>query len=381
MTDRFRSRLTRVTRNVFAPRASNRPMSVRSEHRLRPRGSAKAWLGGALVVIVAGTLGWSWIALAFSAATYPVTRAGEAANVVIDGPFAFVSLGERGLEIVDTASGKVLEVVSPPAGSESVDDLAIADHLLFALDAHPRGHLSVFSLARSPKLKLTSRPVEVPVGPFSGVAAGGGRVIVSGGTSLMSLRSYGSDGKLGPVLAETDCGRGQPDLLMTADGSRAFVSTHRWGPYFGLTSVLVSTSPPSLTKSGSLSLDTYGFTAGGAKPASFPLETALEGNVLYVATLGGLSVVSVADPDQPTLLTTLDVGVKGVNVDVRDHVAAVVGSSPQPLLVLIDVRSPSSPRVMRSIPLPDKSRPTGVAIGATNVIVAAGNHGVLRFPM
>ena len=349
---------------------------------MRSRGSAKAWLaGGALFIIVAILLGRPWIALAYSAATYPLTRAGEAANVAVDGSFAFVSLGERGLEIVDAASGEILEIVPPPTSSESVDDLAIAGPFLFALDARPPGHLSVFSLAGSPKLKLTSAPIEVAVGPFSGVSAGGGRVIVSGGTSLLSLRSYDSEGKLGPVLAEIDCGRGQPDVLVSPDGSWAFVATHRWGPYFGLTSVRVAVSPPSMAKSGSLNLDTYGFTAGGAKPASFPLQTALEGDVLYVATLRGLTVVSIANRDRPTRLTTLDIGVKGVNVDVRNHLAAVVGSSPRPMLVLVDVRSPSSPRVVRSIPLPVGSRPTGVAIGATRVVVAAGNRGVLRFPL
>jgi hypothetical protein len=46
----------------------------------------------------------------------------------------------------------------------------------------PPGHLSVFSLARAPKLRLASAPIEVAVGPFSGLSAGGGRVIVSGGT-------------------------------------------------------------------------------------------------------------------------------------------------------------------------------------------------------
>jgi hypothetical protein len=339
------------------------------------------WLAGSVLLTVTVALGWPWIALAYSAATYPVTRAGEAANVVIDGTRAFVSLGERGLEVVDIASGKILEIVPPPASSESVDDLAIAGRFLFALDARPPGHLSVFSLAGSPWIKLASAPLEVAVGPFSGVSAGGGRVIVSGGTSLMSLRTYDSEGRLGPLLTEIDCGRGQPDILMNPDGTWAFVSTHRWGPYFGLTSVRVAVSPPSMTESGSLKLDTYGFTAGGAKPASFPIETALEEDVLYAATLRGLTVVSMAVPDHPTLLATLDIGVKGVNVDVRNHLAAVAGSSPRPTLVLIDVRSPSSPRVVRSISLPEGSRPTGVAIGATHVVVAAGNQGVLRFPL
>jgi hypothetical protein len=356
-------------------------MSIRSEHLVRPRSRALRALLLALLILGAVVLGRPWVALAYGAATYPVTGAGEAANVAIDGTRAFVSRGERGFEVVDIASGKVLEIVAPPAASESIDDLAIAGRFLFALDARPPGHLSVFSLGATPKLKLASPPVEVPVGPFSGVSAGGGRVIVSGGTSLMSLRSYDSEGKLGPVLAKIDCGRGQPDVLMSPDGSWAFVSTHRWGPYFGLTSVRVAVSPPSLEKASSLKLDTYGFTAGGAKPASFPLETALEGDVLYVATLRGLTVVSMAVPAQPTLVSNLDLGVKGVNVDVRNHLAAVVGSSPRPMLVLIDVSSPSSPRVVRSIPLPDGSRPTGVAIGAAHVVVAAGNRGVLRFPL
>lgn len=346
----------------------------------RSRRTAKAWLAGAaLVVLVAIAFGRPWIALARAAAAYPVTRSGEAANVAIDGTLAFVSLGERGFEIVDIPTGKVLEVVPPPTSSESVDDLAIAGRFLFVLDARPPGHLSVFSIAAAPKLMLTSAPVEVAVGPFSGVSAGGGRVIVSGGTSLMSLRAYDPEGKAGPLLAEIDCGRGQPDVLVSPDGSRAFVSTHRWGPYFGLTSVRVSVSPPSLTKTGSVSLDTYGFTPGGAKPASFPIETALEGDILYVATLRGLTVVSTAD--RLARLTTLDIGVKGVNVYVRNHLVAVVGSSPRPMLVLVDVRAPSAPRVVRSIPLPGGSRPTGVAISATHVVVAAGNQGVLRFPL
>ena len=353
-----------------------------SSNERRSRRAAKVWLAaGALLILAAITFGRPWIALAHAAATYPVTRSGEAVNVVIDGPLAFVSLGERGFEIVDIASGNVLEIVPPPASSESVDDLAVAGDFLFALDARPPGHLSVFSLAASPKLMLTSAPIEVAVGPFSGVSAGGGRVIVSGGTSLMSLRKYDSEGKLGPSLAEIDCGRGQPDILMSPDGNQAFVSTHRWGPYFGLTSVRVTVSPPFLTKTGSVNLDTYGFTAGGAKPASFPIETALEGEALYVATLRGLTVVSIAAPHRPTRLTTLDIGVKGVNVDVRNHLVAVVGSSPRPMLVLADVSTPSSPRVVRSIPLPNGSRPSGVAIGATHVVVAAGNQGVLRFPL
>lgn len=335
-------------------------------------------IAAAALLVVALILGRSWIALGVHAASYPVTRAGEASNVAIDGDIAYASLGERGVELIDLLSGRSLGVVPPPAGSESIDDLAIADHYLFALDARPPGHLSVFSLA-SAHPTLVSPPVDAEVGPFSGVSAAAGRVIVSGGTSLMTLRNYDGNGKLSAVVATLDCGRGQPDVLLAADGQRAFVSTHYWGPYFGLTTVAVG--PSSLVKTGALSLDTYGFTDGGAKPANFPIETALSGgDVLLLADAGGLNVISVADLRSPRTLARIDVGVKAVNVDVRDGLAAVVGSSPKPLLTLVDVSAPAIPRIVRSIPLPQGSYPTGVAIGLTHIAVACHRHGVLRFP-
>ncbi len=335
-----------------------------------------SWIAAvALLAALLFIAGRSWIALAYHALSYPTTGAGEAANVLIEGSIAYASLGDRGVEMIDVASGKVLRIVPPPAGSESIDDLAIADHFLFVLDARAPGHLSVFSLADGANPMLASPPVDVAVGPFSGVSAAAGRVIVSGGTSLMSLRPYDARGKLGNVVATIDCGRGQPDILLAPDGERAFVSTHYWGPYFGLTTVRVGRA--SLEKVGSLSLDTYGFTAGGSKPANFPIETALAGDVLLLADARGLNVISVADLKAPHLLASLDVGVKGVNVDVRDHLAAVVGSSPRPLLVLVDVAVPSSPRIVRSIPLPDGSFPTGVAIGTTRIAVASHQKGVL----
>jgi len=333
--------------------------------------------GGALLAALAITYGWPWVALAIHAYSYPVTGAQETANVVIDGATAFASRANGGFEVIDTASGRMLGRIAPPAGSESVDDVAVADGFLFALDARPPGHLSVFSIEDPSSPRLVSSPVDVAVGPFSGVSAGGGRVIVSGGTSLMSLRSYDASGKLGDVIATMDFGRGQPDVLLAPDGTRAFVSTHYWGPYFGLTTVRVASS---LTKAATVDLDTYGFTAGGAKPASFPLESALDGDVLLIADLRGLSVISVADLDAPRVVANLDLGVKAVNVDARGHLAAVVGSFPRPRLVLVDIASPAAPRVIRSIPLPEGSHPTGVAIGPAHIAVATHQQGVQLIP-
>ena len=339
----------------------------------------KTWTiaGGALAAVLAVNFGWPWVALGVHASAYPVTGASDAANVVIDGGNAFASRATRGFDVIDVASGKRIAGIAPPGGSESVDDLAVAGRFLFTLDARPPGHLSVFAIDDPARPVLVSGPVVVAVGPFSGVSAASGRVIVSGGTSLMSLRAYNAHGQLGGVVATRDFGRGQPDVLLAPDGARAFVSTHYWGPYFGLTTVRVG---DALVQAGELALDTYGFTDGGAKPASFPIETALDGDQLLIADLRGLTVVSVRDLARPRVLANLHLGVKAVNVDARDRVAAVVGSSPKPRLVLVDVSSPSSPRILRSIDLPSDSHPTGVAIGAAHVAVASDQR-VLLIPL
>ncbi len=332
----------------------------------------------ALLALAAATSGCAWVALGFSSARYPTTGSGESANVAVSGTTAYGTLADKGLEIVDLNHPTQRRTIPPPAGSESVDDLAVADGFLFLLDARKPGHLSVFSLSDPAKPAPTAAPVAVEVGPFSGVSAGGGRVIVSGGTSLLSLRAYDREGRLSPPIATTDLGRGQPDVLMDPTGRRAFVSTHFGGPNFGLTVLDVGSGTPALVNRGSVALDTYGFTAGGAKPASFPVAAALAGKVLLVAHARGLAIVSVAD-GKPRLSGVLDLEVKAVHVDVEGEMAAVVGSSPRPSLVLIDVSNPSSPIVKGTVLLPKGSYATSVAIGRSHVVVAAHKKGLLIF--
>jgi hypothetical protein len=64
--------------------------------------------GGALLAALAVTFGWPWVALAVHAYSYPVTGAGETANVVIDGAIAFASRANGGFEVIDTVSGQKL---------------------------------------------------------------------------------------------------------------------------------------------------------------------------------------------------------------------------------------------------------------------------------
>ncbi len=321
--------------------------------------------------------GCSWLQIAWGALTYPTTAAGEAANVVAWNDFAYVTRGEQGFEILDLATRKSLGTVSPPESGESADDLAVADGILFVLDARPPGHLLAYSLEDPSTPVLRSPPMTVETGPFSGVSAAGGRVVVSGGTSRLQLRAYGPDGRIGDDTVYADAGRGQPDVLLSPDGELAFVSTHTYGPHFALTILGLSSSPLQIKTLGQIPIDTYGFTLGGAKPANFPLEGALEKNVFFAAFAGGLAAVDVSDPKTPRLLSVLETPVKGVSVDVRENVAAVVGSFPKPLLVLVDASDPARPQEIRAIPLPEGSLATGVALAPPRVLIAAHSRGVL----
>ncbi|MGH8441417.1 MAG: hypothetical protein ACRETF_00755 [Nevskiaceae bacterium] len=338
----------------------------------------------ALIVVIAGVQalalgGCAWLGLSWGAFSYPTTQSGEAANVAVYGDWAYVTRGAVGYEVLRAGRSTTSHVFMAPPGLGSVDDVAVADGLLFVLDAQPPGYLRVLSLADPSAPRLIGAPVEVPVGPFSGVTAAGGRVIVSGGTSSLTLRPYDRAGRLGPVVASADLGRGQPDALLAAGGELGFVSTHDWGPYFHVALVRASLQPPAVTEIGAVAVDSYGFTPGGARPASFPIETAVEGSLLYVASAAGLGIFDVADATAPKLLARIDPGVMPVNVDVRGGIAAVVGSKPAPLLVFVDVRDPAHPEILQSYPLPDGSLATGVALTDTYAVVAAHGHGAQLF--
>ena len=319
----------------------------------------------------------AWIALAWGTLTFPTTAPGEAANVVVAGDFAYASLGEAGIEILHLPDEERRRVFLEAL--ESADDVAVADGLLFALDAQPPGSLGIYSLGDPWRPALVDAPTPVEVGPFSGVSAAAGRVAVSGGTGLLSLREYRADGSLGTEVATADLGRGQPDLRLSPDGGRAFVSVHRSGPHFALRIARLASGPLRVEPDGELPLDTWGFTPGGARPASFPIQSALAGEILFVAHASGLALIDVAKPAAPRMLQVLRTGVAPVGVEAGNGVVAVVGADPEPRLVLLDVRDPGWPQIVHSVALPRGSRPTGVAFGPSQVLVAAGSGGVLVF--
>jgi hypothetical protein len=244
-------------------------------------------------------VGCNWVSLAKNAYSYETTARGEASNVVARDGIAWTALGADGLGVIDTRSGARIRTIAPPPGSESIDDAAIADSLLFVLDARPPGHLAAYALSGRDSLVLVSPPRVVPVGPFSGVSASNGVVVVSGGTSRLTAWRYDASGIATDSVpfATADLGRGQPNVLL-ANGV-AFVATHYWGPYFGLNVVRLGVAG-QLSAAGKLELDGAGFTDGGAKPANFPIGLALlNDTTLLVAFARGVAVVNVARANQP----------------------------------------------------------------------------------
>jgi hypothetical protein len=321
----------------------------------------------------------AWIGLTWGALNYPTTQSGETANVVTDGTWAYATRGEAGLEILNLRGDPQRRYQALPPGVDSADDVALADGLLFVLDARPPGHLAVFSLQDPARPQLRGAAVPVDVGPFSGVAAAGGRVVVSGGTSQLSVRRYDGTGHLGAAVATADLGRGQPDVLLAPRGDYAFVSTHDAGPAFSVKVARLADPPAAPVVDGSVALQTYGFSPGGARPANFPIELAIEGDALYIASDDGLRIVDLSVAGAPREVAHMALEVSPVNIDVRDGIAVVVGSSPAPALVFVDVRTPARPRVLRSFPLPEGSRGTGVALTDSHAVIAAHGLGTLLF--
>jgi hypothetical protein len=330
-------------------------------------------------LLALGTTACDWASLAWNALTYDTVGRGAVANLALAESVAYASRAEDGLAIVDARTGATLATLPPPAGSESVDDLAVADGLLFVLDARAPGHLSVLAIADPLHPRLVGAPRPVPVGPFSGVAAAGGLCVVSGGTAALTAWRYDPAGALQGPSDTTDLGRGQPDVALTPDGARLLVATHYLGPRFGLDLVGWDAATGRLGPAARLPLAGAGFTAGGAKPASFPIGIAPLGrDAALVAYRRGVAVIDLAAPSGPVLREHVDVGGPAVSVAVRGSDALVAVAGRRPALVLLDAaRTPV--RVARRFALAPDTRPLGVALTERAALVAARERGVLVY--
>lgn len=333
-----------------------------------PEVMRRSWL---LLTLLA--TGCDWISLARNSATYETLCAGEAGNVVVAGGRAFTTLGEGGV-LVRSSTGDTT-TVALPAGIESADDLAVADGMLFVLDARPPGHVAALAVD-SAELRWRGPIFAVPVGPFSGISARDGMVMISGGTSLLTLWRYDRAGLRGDMLSSIDLGRGQPDVLLGAGGI-AYVSTHYWGPYFGIDVIRWNRQRDTLDVIAKVALDGAGFTTGGAKPANFPIALALANDTtLLVAYARGIAVLDVREPSRPRVSNVIDVAGAAVSIDVAGDTAVVsVAGSPAGLR-LVAWRTGSIAAV---VTLPAGTNPAGVAFTQRDVILAARDRGILTW--
>jgi hypothetical protein len=320
--------------------------------------------------------GCGWPGLIAGALATPTSGDDSSTNVAIADGVAYVARSARGIERIDLATGR-RSLTAPPASVDRIDDVAVSDSLLFALDATPPGHLLVYRIGGGESLAPVALS-EVAVGPFSGVAAGGGHVIVSGGTSELSLRRYGADGALGSAIVTADFGRGQPDIALAPGGGIALISTHVRGPRFGLTVAVVSDRPLALHARGYVELAGAGFTPGGFHPANFPLQSAALGHAVLVAHGDGLSVLDTPPGTGPVVLgtTPLALHATAIAVDAEQSLAFVVGVSPRPELLTLDLADPRAPRIIARHLLPAEGSPSSIAFDRTHLVVAMQDGGV-----
>jgi hypothetical protein len=331
-----------------------------------------------LLATVLAVTGCNWVSLAANALTYDTLGPGDASNLAASDTHAFVALGDSGLAVVDVRTGIREAVIPPPDGTGSVDDVALDGGILFVLDARPPGFLTALSVAtpRHPVPMSTARAV--PVGPFSGVSAALGVCIVSGGTSQLTVWAYDSTGLRRQPGARLDLGRGQPDVLVSRLARVAYVSTHYRGPYFGI-ETLQFTGADSAWSVGRVDLEGAGFTAGGSKPANFPIQAAEapDGTVL-VSHAHGISVLRPRDGLAPVHEKLIQAGGPAVSVAVSGSRAVVAIAGRRPGVAVVDLQRRS---VMRVLPLPAGTNPAGVALSHRHAVVAVRDRGVIAIPI
>src|SRR5687768_13706791 len=104
----------------------------------------REWALVLAVAVVAAALSHRWLELGWQAWDYPVAAARARTQVVVADGRAFVAAGAEGIEVIDLGTAQRVALVPPPAPADRIDDLAVADGWLFALDATPPGHLLTF---------------------------------------------------------------------------------------------------------------------------------------------------------------------------------------------------------------------------------------------
>ncbi len=293
-----------------------------------------------------------------------------------------IAYGEGGLVISDENSGEVLAQIFPPRGMNSIDDFDKDGDLIFVLDSRGRDYLAVFTF-NGGDVKLVSNPITVEGGPFNGISASNGNLIVSGGTTFLNRFTYSQTGKLrGPVNFGRD--RGHPDVLLSQDGQAAFVSTDFDGGVngFGVTSLFVGGQLQIPFVISELRIFDSGTTIGVTRPVGFPIQTTIFNNHLIVAHGGGLTFIDLIENYVFGNSTNMDIGINSISLATDSDIAYVIGYlNENPTLIRLDISNIDSPVLSGSESLNTNGNiPTSIAIGANEIYIAAGDAGILVLP-
>ena len=318
-------------------------------------------IGAILVAVLLAVAGRDWLALAWDAWDYPTATPHARTQIAVAQNRVYLAAGVDGIEVIDLPSAQRHELIAPSAPLDRIDDVAIADGLLFALDATPPGFLQTYAFNGAGDATIVGSATPVPVGPFSGVSAAAGIVIVSGGTSLLTLREYDAHGRLGTTVVTADFGRGQPDVALRGDGARAVISTHLVGPRFGLTFVEIQRAPLRIRELGRLRLRNAGFTAGGYKPAHFPLAATWRGDLVYLAYGGGLDVIDAVDARHPQLRYHDPRPQPAIDVSTSADVLSIASAGAHPAVFRYRLDAAGVPALVGTWHPPNKARPAAIA--------------------
>lgn len=301
---------------------------------------------------------------------------------VIDN-YLMTAYGEGGLLISNETSGASIIQIFPPREMHSIDDFAVDGELIFVLDSRNRDYVAVFSFDGN-NATLITPPHRVQGGPFNGIAATGGNLVVSGGTTFLNRFQYNREGEIfGPVNFGRD--RGHPDVILSEDGQYAFLSTD-FGigldiDRFGIMSLFIGDQLEIPLVISELGIAESGMTLGLTSPVGFPIQSSLMQNHLLVAHGGGLSLIELVEGGTFGNVNTIATDISGVSLTVDGSNAYLIGyDGNTPVLLAFDLADISSPALISQTTLDINDIPTSVAVGSLDVFIAAGNSGILRFP-
>lgn len=302
---------------------------------------------------------------------------GEAVALAFGAHHGYVALGGAGLAVVDPATGAQGPPIPPPAPMDGVDDLSLVNDILVALDARPPGHVALYRIIDGAPA-LAAGPTAVDVAGVVGVSNHHGVLAVSGGAQPLTVMTYDGYGALRQTVSHGQVAEAQPDVLLDHTGETAFVTSRFEDDSYGITALSLRAPPEAPVVVGRLVVPGVSPTRAGGR-CGFPLRGHIQDDLLYLGFAEGLAVVDVQDPAQMSLRAVAPAPVAAVAASVERDRAYLVGASPAPTLVELDIADPDSPRVLAQIPLPADAWPIDVAVRKGTVLVAAGPAGVLSF--